>query len=157
MTMFTRALMISARPLLTLGLLALAAEGVAQPISEPIGFIMNVTGQTTFTSREQTVDAAVGQAVVIGATLRTGADGAMGVILNDNTVLSFGPGSEIIFDAFQFEPARDELRLSARMNRGTLNFISGVIGTLAPDAVELKTPVGKLDVRGAHVLVKVGG
>jgi hypothetical protein len=157
MTVFSRALMTSARPLLALGLLALAAEGAAQPPGAPIGFITNLQGETTFTSRGHTAAAAVGQAVVVGATLRTGADGAMGVILNDDSVLSFGPGSEIIFDEFQFEPAREALKLSARMNRGTFNFISGVIGRLAPDAVELKVPAGTLGVHGSHVLVKIDG
>lgn len=146
----------NARPLLIAGLLALPSVGQAQELIEPIGYIMTVQGEATVTSRGQTIDAAVGQAVVLGAVLRTGAQGSMGVTLSDNTVMSFGPNSEFTLDEYEFEPAREELRLSARISRGTLNFISGVIAKLKPEAVELKTPTGTIGVRGTHFLVKVG-
>lgn len=146
----------SVGPLLIAGLLMLAPVGYAQEMIEPIGYIMKVQGEATVTSRGQTIDAAVGQAVIVGAVLRTGAQGSMGVTLSDNTVLSFGPNSEFIVDEYAFEPAREELRLSARITRGTLNFISGVIAKLRPEAVELKTPTGTIGVRGTHFLVKVG-
>ncbi len=144
------------RPLLIAGLLTLAPVGQAQELIEPIGYIMKVQGEATVTSRGQTIDAALGQAVILGAVLRTGAQGSMGVTLSDNTVLSFGPNSEFAVDEYAFEPAREELRLSARITRGTLNFISGVIAKLRPEAVELKTPTGTIGVRGTHFLVKVG-
>ncbi len=145
-----------ARPLLLAGLLTLSQMGQAQALIEPVGYIMKVQGEATVTSRGQTIDAAVGQAVILGAVLRTGAQGSMGVTLSDNTVMSFGPNSEFTLDEYQFEPAREELRLSARISRGTLNFISGVIAKLKPEAVELKTPTGTIGVRGTHFLVKVG-
>lgn len=145
-----------ARPLLIAGLLALPLVSQAQALLDPIGYIMKVQGEATVTSRGQTIDARAGQAVVLGAVLRTGAQGSMGVTLSDNTVMSFGPNSEFTLDEYQFEPAREELRLSARISRGTLNFISGVIAKLKPEAVELKTPTGTIGVRGTHFLVKVG-
>lgn len=144
-----------ARTLLVLCFLTASGFAAADEISEPIGYIMTVQGNATLTSRGQTIDARVGQAVITGATLRTGADGSMGVTLSDNTVMSFGPNSEFVLDEYQFEPAREELKLSARMSRGTLNFISGVIAKLKPEAVELKTPTGTIGVRGTHFLVKV--
>lgn len=150
------AMLKSARSMLIVALLALPSLGQAQELSEPIGYIMKVKGEATVTSRGQTIDAAVGQAVILGAVLRTGAQGSMGVTLSDNTVMSFGPNSEFILDEYEFEPIREELRLSARISRGTLNFISGVIAKLKPEAVELKTPTGTIGVRGTHFLVKVG-
>lgn len=150
------AMLKTARPLLIVGLLVLPSVGQAQALAEPIGYIMKVEGEATVTSRGQTIDAAVGQAVILGAVLRTGAQGSMGVTLSDNTVMSFGPNSEFTLDEYEFEPAHEQLRLSARISRGTLNFISGVIAKLKPEAVELKTPTGTIGVRGTHFLVKVG-
>lgn len=144
-----------ARTVLVLGLLAACGSAAAQDLSEPVGYIMKVQGEATLTSRGQTIEARVGQAVIRGATLRTGTDGAMGVTLSDNTVMSFGPDSEFTLDEYAFEPAQEDLRLSARITRGTLNFISGVIAKLKPEAVELKTPTGTIGVRGTHFLVKV--
>ncbi|GAB6390135.1 FecR family protein [Stutzerimonas marianensis] len=146
-----------ARTVLVLGLLAVPAWATAEDVvGEPVGYIMKVQGEASVTSRGQTIEARVGQAIIPGATLRTGPGGAMGVTLSDNTVMSFGPNSEFILDDYAFEPAREELRLSARITQGTLNFISGVIAKLKPEAVELKTPTGTIGVRGTHFLVKVG-
>lgn len=140
---------------LTIGFLTFSGPALADRISEPVGYIMKVKGPATLTSRGQTIEARVGQAVIEGAILRTGPRGAMGVTLRDNTVMSFGPDSEFFLDEFAFEPARDNLKFSARLSRGTLNFISGVIAKLRPDAVVLKTSTGTIGVEGAHLLVKV--
>lgn len=140
---------------LFLGFLTASAVVAAEEISEPVGYIMTVQGEASVTSRGQTIDARIGQAVIVGATLRTGPHGSMGVTLTDNTVMSFGPNSEFTLDEYQFEPAQEELKLTARVSRGTLNFISGVIAKLKPEAVELKTPTGTIGVRGTHFLVKV--
>jgi len=144
-----------ARTVLVLGLLTASGWVAADEASEPIGYIMKVQGKATVTSRGQTIDARVGQAVIIGTTLRTGSEGSMGVTLSDNTVMSFGPNSEFTLDEYQFEPAQEELKLTAHISKGTLNFISGVIAKLKPEAVELKTPTGTIGVRGTHFLVKV--
>lgn len=144
------------RPLLALALLAIAAHGHAQPLSEPIGYIMTLHGEVTVSSRGQTIEAAIGQAVIVGSILRTGDGGSVGVTLTDNSQLSFGPHSEFTVDDYRFEPARDALWLKARLTRGTLNYVAGTISLLAPDAVVLRTPGGVLGVRGGQVLVKVG-
>jgi hypothetical protein len=144
-----------AQAMLLLGVLTVSGWAGADEVSEPVGYIMKVQGKATVTSRGQTIDARVGQAVIVGATLRTGNEGSLGVTLSDNTVMSFGPNSEFTLDEYSFEPAHEELRLSARISRGTLNFISGVIAKLKPEAVELNTPTGTIGVRGTHFLVKV--
>jgi hypothetical protein len=79
----------------------------------------------------------------------------MGVTLADNTVMSFGPNTEVSLDAFLYKPDQGDLKLSTRISRGTLNFISGVIAKLKPEAVEINTPTGTIGVRGTHFLVKV--
>jgi hypothetical protein len=79
----------------------------------------------------------------------------MGVTFKDNTVMSFGPGTEITVDEYLYSPSRDDLKLSARIARGTLEYISGVIAKLKPEAVAIKTPTGTIGVRGTHFLVKV--
>lgn len=138
-----------------IGLVALTA--VADEPGEPIGYVMKVQGEATVTTRGQALPASVGQAIMLGAELATGADGALGVTLTDSTVMSFGPNTHLTVDEYLFTPAQEELRLSAQISRGTLNFISGVIAKLKPEAVEIKTPTGTIGVRGTHFLVKVDG
>lgn len=136
--------------------LALSAMNVhANEAAEPIGYVMTVKGEAFVGTAGKTIAAAVGTPVTIGAQLKTGATGSMGVTLKDNTVMSFGPNTELTVDEFLFDPAQGELRLGAKLSRGTLDFISGVIAKLKPEAVKLKTPTGTIGVRGTHFLVKV--
>jgi hypothetical protein len=142
-----------------LGLLALACAVGASGAEEagPIGYVMKVSGDASVTYQGRSVTAVVGTPLLLGATLRTGASGAMGVTLKDNTVMSFGPNSELSVDEYLFAPADNELKLTAKITRGTMNFISGVIAKLKPEAVQVQTPTGTIGVRGTHFLVRVDG
>nr|WP_314629819.1 FecR domain-containing protein [uncultured Noviherbaspirillum sp.] len=137
--------------------LACAAGQSAAQETGPIGYVMKVSGEATVISDGKSVPAAVGTPVMQGSTLSTGPAGALGVTLKDNTVMSFGPNSELRVDEFLFAPARNELKLTANITRGTMNFISGVIAKLKPEAVQVQTPTGTIGVRGTHFLVKVDG
>lgn len=137
--------------------LACAAAPAAAQETGAIGYVMKVSGEAAVVSDGKSIPAAVGTPVMLGSTLRTGPGGALGVTLKDNTVMSFGPNSELQVDEFLFAPARNELKLTARITRGTLNFISGMIAKLRPEAVQVQTPTGTIGVRGTHFLVKVDG
>ena len=139
--------------------LALACATVPAAAQETgaIGCVMKVSGEAAVISDGKAVPAVIGTPVMQGSTLRTGPAGALGVTLKDNTVMSFGPNSELRVDEFLFAPARSELKLTASITRGTMNFISGVIAKLRPEAVQVQTPTGTIGVRGTQFLVKVDG
>ena len=141
---------------LALACAAASATAAAQETGA-IGYVMKVSGEAAVVSDGKSVPAVVGTPVLLGSTLRTGPAGALGVTLKDNTVMSFGPNSELRVDEFLFAPARNELKLTTSITRGTMNFISGVIAKLKPEAVQVQTPTGTIGVRGTHFLVKVDG
>ena len=41
------------------------------------------------------------------------------------------------------------------MSKGSMNYISGVIAKLKPEAVSVKTPTGIIGIRGTQFVVKV--
>lgn len=131
------------------------APASSENLPEPVGHVARVEGAAYISSRGYTNAAKVGQAIVPGVALSTGAEGALGVILGDGSVLSFGPHSELTLDDYRFAPAADELRLRATLNRGTLNLITGDMARLDPQAVAVQTPEGRVGVRGGQVLMKV--
>lgn len=120
-----------------------------------IGYVMKVQGEAFVEQDGQLKPASVGTPLHRGSLLKTGPTGSMGVTLEDSTVMSFGPGSELTIDEYAFEPSQNSLQLSASITRGTLNYISGIIAKLKPEAVQIKTPTGTIGVRGTHFLVKV--
>ena len=90
-----------------------------------------------------------------GDTLETGPDGRLGVILRDDSLLSLGPSSRIAIEKFLFVPAEGKLGLTARILRGTMAYVSGLIGRLAPESATFVTPVATIGVRGTRFAVKV--
>lgn len=87
--------------------------------------------------------------------IHTGKNGAMGIILRDDTSLSIGPSSELALKAFVFRPKEGLFSSVTRIVRGTLVYITGRIAKLAPGSVTVETPVGVVAVRGTKILVQV--
>lgn len=120
-----------------------------------IGFVKTVSPDAEMVVAGQTFKAQVGMPLQSGFRIRTGPQGSLGVTLRDNTLMSFGPNSEFALDEYQYAPAKDELKLSGSMFRGTMQYVSGFIAKLKPDSVSIKTPKGVLGLRGTRVLLQV--
>ena len=86
-------------------------------------------------------------------TLVTGPDGAVGVTLADDTLLSAGPNSILALDRFVYDGVRPG-SLEAMLRKGTLAVVSGRIAKQAPDAMRIKTPAAILGVRGTEFVVR---
>ena len=93
---------------------------------------------------------------MVGDTLVTGRDGSIGVILRDDSSLSIGPGSRLVLRSFQFSPPEGKFDLVAQISRGTMAYLSGLIGKLAPEKVRIETPTATIGIRGTRFALKVG-
>jgi len=120
-----------------------------------IGYVKTVKGEAFVVKAGQPVKAALGTTIHAGNTLKTGANASMGVTFKDNTVMSFGPDTELTMDEYVYAPNRGNLKLNASLAKGTLAYLSGAIAKIKPDAVTVKTPTGTIGVRGTHFVVKV--
>jgi len=138
--------------LLALSLLAFGANAASE---DTIGFVKTAQGNATVTTRQQQVKAEPGTPLYLGSILKTGRDGGLGVTLRDNTVMSFGPDTEVTIDEYLYKPAKGQLKLAANLVKGTLHYISGVIAKLKPEAVSVNTPTGIIGVRGTRFVAKV--
>ncbi len=87
--------------------------------------------------------------------IRTGADSSVGIIFEDNTILSLGPKSEIVIDEYVFAPEKGMLSMITRVLRGTVSYLSGIIGKQSPESVKVQTPDATISIRGTQFLVKV--
>lgn len=132
-------------------LLALPAAG--QP--QAAGSIKTATGTALVVRAGQETSAAVGQPVFAGDTLRTGADGRLGLTLKDGTRVSLGGNTELQVNAFAYAPAEGRLALAIKILRGVAAYVSGRIAELAPGSVKIETPTSVIGIRGTHLLVAV--
>jgi len=129
--------------------------GLVQADAVPVGYVKTVAGDAVVVTAGQTQKAAVGTPVHVGSLLRTGAQSSLGVTFKDETVMSFGPNTELTVDEYLYEPSRGKLRMNSKLAKGSLNYVSGVIAKLQPDAVSVQTPSGLIGVRGTQFLIKV--
>ena len=122
---------------------------------ETIAFVDSVKGDVMIVSSTMSVRAVQNMKVIPGDSIKTGSNSSVGLIFDDDTVVSLGPGSEMEIDEFLFNPAERQLSFVARMIKGTFSFITGQIAKLAPQKVILETPGATLGVRGTKFVVEV--
>ena len=87
--------------------------------------------------------------------VKTGSDGAVGITMTDNSLLSAGPNSVLVLDRYEFDSTTDQGRFDASLRRGTLAVVSGRLAKQSPDAMTLTTPSAILGVRGTEFVVTV--
>lgn len=129
--------------------------GLYAASQDTIGIVKNLDGEATVTRGGEVFPAALGTKLVVGDTLMTGSNGSMGVILRDNSTLSIGPKSSLVVRNFLFSPAEGKLGLVVRLSRGTMAYLSGLIGKLAPESARFETPVASIGIRGTRFAVKL--
>ena len=110
--------------------------------AEYIGIVKSVTRDAFFIRKGETIPAVANMKIMNKDVVRTGPDGAIGFILKDDTVISMGPGSEIVIDDFIFDPVQNNMSFIARMLHGTVSYFSGQIVKLSPESVRFETPSG---------------
>ncbi|MGZ8472188.1 MAG: FecR family protein [Candidatus Deferrimicrobiaceae bacterium] len=135
--------------------LSVLAWGLPASAQEIIGIVRNSEGEAAITHEGHVLPASEGTKLFAGDTLSTGSDGSLGVILRDDSTLSLGPGSSFVIQNFLFSPAEEKFGLLVRVSRGTMAYLSGLIGKLSPESVRFETPTASIGIRGTHFAVKI--
>ena len=132
---------------------------VAAPVfaqDRPVAGRIKVSSGSVFVLRGGAqIPAQVGQVVYEADGLQTGADGKIGVTLNDDTRLSLGPNSEMKLERFTFQPADSGFGLVLKFVKGAAPYVSGPIAKLSPDSIRLETPAAIIGVRGTTLAINV--
>ncbi|MFY7958619.1 MAG: FecR family protein [Elsteraceae bacterium] len=123
---------------------------------EAIGRIKTSVGEAFLVNGAARRPAEVGALVRRSDVIETGRDGAVGLTLTDNSILSAGPNSQLSISNYKFNSAAFNGSMKARLNRGTLAVTSGDIARGSPEAMQVETPTAILGVRGTTFLVRAG-
>lgn len=121
---------------------------------EHAGIVKTLAGDVVIVRNGKIIKAAQDMKLMQGDVVSTGVGGKVGLILEDDTVISMGSNSRIAIENFMFQPSEKKLSFIARFFKGTASFISGQIAKLAPDNVRVETPHATVGMRGTHFLVK---
>jgi len=120
-----------------------------------IGQVKIAKGQVTIERQGTTLPATVGARLQVADTVRTGADGSVGITMDDDSLLSAGPNSALSLDRYAFDTTTNKGQFDTSLKRGSLAVISGRIAKESPDAMKVRTPAAMLGVRGTEFIVKV--
>ncbi len=143
--------------IVSLAAAALIVPSIAISSQLPIGKVKTAKGEVLVVHDGQESPMAVGDKFYQNDIIKTGKESSVGVILEDNTVLSLGSQSEIAIDEYVFSPEKGKLSMIASMIKGTASYLSGIIGRQSPESVKINTPDATIGIRGTKFLVKVDG
>jgi hypothetical protein len=124
--------------------------------AEPAGMVKTARGTASIERSGQKIPVTVGALVESGDRIVTAADGAVGITLRDNTLLSAGPNATLDLKKFAFNSTTHAGVIDASVRRGTLSVISGKIAKANPDGMVVSTPSVTLGVRGTEFMVDAG-
>lgn len=128
----------------------------AQSATAPAGMVKRVAGNVILQRAGVGKPTAPGAAVLVGDSIRTGADGAVGITLTDDTLLTVGANSELVLSDYSFDSTTQEGSFLASLWRGTAAVVTGLIGKKAPEKVRVQTRTVVLGVRGTEFIVDAG-
>lgn len=136
--------------LAALALNASAADG------DVAGMIKTSQGAVSIERAGTRIPGKVGTPLQVADTIRTGADGAVGLTLRDNTLLSAGPNSLLTLDRFSFDSTTNAGSLSVGVRKGTLVVTTGKIARQTPESIDFRTPTSVIGVRGTEFVIEAG-
>jgi hypothetical protein len=122
---------------------------------ESSGSLRNKKGDVLIDRNGNTVKAEDGAPIYSNDTVRTGANGSVGIIFKDNSRISLGPKSRLDLKKFVFKPAQGQFSMINKLAKGTASFVSGKMTKLSPESVILETPTSTIGIRGTTYNIKV--
>ncbi len=142
--------------LLALLVLSLALHaGTALAETAVAGFVKTVEGDGRIVRGEASMPAKPGDILHVSDTVTTEKHSSVGIMLEDDTLLSLGPDSRLELSDFAFAPQEEKFAIAIRLLKGSFAYMSGVIARLAPEKVRIETPDAVIAVHGTRFLVKV--
>lgn len=143
------------KPLLLAGLLLAAAPSFAQPgAPSRAGTYKDVVGEVFTVRGAHRLPAQPGDALQAADTVLTGETGSAAIVLRDGTELVVGPRSNTTLVRYAFDATTQEGNMLVQLLRGSLRYVTGLIGKLHPGKTEIKTPTLVVGVRGTDFIVE---
>ena len=120
---------------------AIGPSALAQPAAAPAaaGMVKRLVGGVRLERSGTDTPVAAGTLLQVGDTVRTGADGAVGITMADDTLLTLGADSELVLSAYDFDSTTYDGHMLASLWRGTMAVVTGLIGKKAPEKLRVQT------------------
>lgn len=138
-----------------IGLALFCYVGMAAAANPTVGFVKNVSGEAFIERNKVRMPVKVKDKLMEKDILITGLCGSIGIILQDNSVMSIGSNTRIVISKFFFVPTDKKSSFVAQVKKGTMVFLAGLISKLNQRGVNFETGTVVCGVRGSNAAIKV--
>jgi hypothetical protein len=126
---------------------------VVLPLAADIGEITELRGNGAVI-RDDTVPAFLEQDIQQMDDVRT-ANGRLGITFVDDSQVRLTEHSKLIIDEVIFDPNPNKSKMAMQFASGTARFITGKIGQINKQNIEISTPTAQIGIRGTDFTVTV--
>jgi hypothetical protein len=126
-----------------------AAYGAEEDLAQ-VGVIKKVENEASIAVASAARPALVGTPVHLKDELRTGADGRMLVIFNDDTELTLGEKASVVIDRYVYDPDKGKGEAALQTTKGAFRFVTGRIKKLEKTSITVSTAFANIAVRGTE-------
>jgi hypothetical protein len=150
--------LLSSAPMIRFGLIIAVMCLLSLPVmAGDAGVVKTMRGEVRIERVGSLVEVGVGDVVQEGDRVRVRGNGSVGISLRDETLISLGPNSTLVIDTYRYDPTTRVGQVEASILKGTLRFVTGLIGRLNPESVRVVTPTATVGIRGTDFIVEVPG
>jgi hypothetical protein len=121
--------------------------------TESIGTVATLTGGATVTRNNATTPLKLKDDIFSGDTLRTGASGALGITLDDETTFNMGANATMVMDNLVYQSGGANNAGLFNVVRGTVAFVAGQVAHTGD--MKIATPTATLGIRGTTGVIEV--
>ena len=121
------------------------------------GIIKTVHGRVQIERGGRSLEAKIGDPVQELDRVMAQSGSSAGISMNDETLLSIGPNSTLVIDRYAYDPVTREGLVATSILKGTLRYVTGLIGRLRPEAITVTTANSTIGIRGTEFIVQVPG
>ena len=121
------------------------------------GIVKTVRGQVLIERGSSKLEAKVGDPVQERDRLVVQSNGSVGISMSDETLLGMGPNSTMVIDRDSYDPVTREGKVETSILKGTLRYVTGLIGKANPQSIKVMTDNATIGIRGTEFIVEVPG
>lgn len=133
-----------------------ASEALAQTTAW-VGQVKVSRGIVALERAGQRFPAPVGLRLKENDVILTEANGSVGLMFNDNSVLSMGPNGEVLLERYAYDSTTYLGAFDAYVKRGAVSIEAGNLANAAPESVRVKTPLAEIRGQTRSFAVNVEG
>jgi hypothetical protein len=137
-----------------IGLMLMLSAGAAKA-AEAIATIKTLKGEVSVVRGTTTVPAKAGMRLEVADKLVTEAGSAVGIAMQDATLISLGAKSATQLNEFRYDPVSRDGNMLVSVLKGSMRFVTGLLGKHDPKAVGIRTPTATIGIRGTDFIVSV--